>query len=246
MIRVIIVDDEIQCCETLAESLNAYCPQIELLAQCRDVEEAKIAIARFEPDLVFLDIEMPHASGFDLLVQINPTNFEVIFTTAHDQYAIRAIKFSALDFLLKPIGRQDLEQAVHRAAIKETLRQKKIDTLLYNLNYLNSEKKIALPTLNGLEFVSVGDIVRCESDNNYTVFYMLNQTKIVVSKTLKEYDDMLDEYHFFRVHQSHLINLRYIKNYIKGEGGVVTMTDNSTVDVSRRKKDEFLKRLSIL
>lgn len=244
--NAIIVDDEKQCCETLAHLLATYCPRVKLMAQCSNAEEAKTAINSLEPDLVFLDVEMPGASGFDLLTQIKPINFEVIFTTAHDQYAIRAIKFSALDFLLKPIGRHDLEQAIDRADAKASMRQKKIDTLLYNLNYLNVEKKIALPTLNGFDFVSIGDIIRCESDNNYTVFHLLNNRKILVSKTLKEYEEMLDNYHFFRVHQSHLINLRHIKSYIKLEGGTITMDDNSVVDVSRRKREEFIKRLSTM
>jgi len=246
LLRALIVDDEKQCCETLSNMLQAYCPQVELLGQCSGAEEAKNVFAKLAPDLVFLDVEMPDATGFDLLTQIKPINFEVIFTTAHDQYAIRAIRFSALDFLLKPICREDLEQAVLRAAAKTEKPQRKIDTLLYNINYLNIEKKIALPSLKGLEFVSIGDIVRCEGENNYTVFHMHDKSKIMVSKTLKEYEDLLEEYHFFRVHQSHLINLRHIKSYTKGENGSITMVDNSIVLVSRRKREEFLLRLSKL
>jgi len=244
MLRAIIVDDERQCSETLQNLIEAYCPQVQILASCFNIDDAQFAILKHNPDIVFLDVEMPGGSGFDLLTRINPVNFEVIFTTAHDEYAVRAIRFSALDFLLKPIGREDLVEAVNRASVRFSRQQVRIETLIHNINLLNKDKRIGLPTFNGIEFVPISDIVRCEGDNNYTVFHLQDKSKIMVSKTLKGYEDLLGQYQFFRVHLSHLINLRYVKSFSKDDGGIITMTDNTTVEVSRRKKEEFLKRIA--
>ncbi|MEO8209834.1 MAG: LytTR family DNA-binding domain-containing protein [bacterium] len=214
------------------------------MAKCKNVKEAVHAIKLHHPDLVFLDIEMPPDNGFQVLEALEDKNFEIIFTTAFDQYAIKAIKFSALDFLLKPFGANDLIEAMKRydEKIKKEISQKQYEVLLYNLkNVSDPAKRIALPTLNGFNVVSLSDIVRCKADNNYTDFYFTNKTKTVVSKPLKEFDDLLEDHSFLRIHQSHLINLQHVVNYSKGEGGTVKMSDGSVIEVSRRKKDEFLK-----
>ena len=187
---------------------------------------------------------MPPGNGFEVLEQIEDKNFEVIFTTAFDQYAIKAIKFSALDFLLKPFGVDDLRDALMRydEKILKDKSQKQFEVLLYNLkNVSDPAKKIALPTLNGFNIVSLSEIIRCQADNNYTDFYFTNKPKSVISKPLKDFDELLEDHQFFRVHQSHLINLHHVQNYTKGEGGTVKMSDGSEIEVSRRKKDEFLK-----
>jgi two-component system LytT family response regulator len=210
------------------------------------VEDSVVAVHNNKPDIVFLDVEMPGSSGFDFLKQLKEINFEIIFTTAYGQYAVQAIRFSALDYLMKPIVVEDLVEAVKRAGnkIKGQHQREKIDALLNNIKYLNTDKKIALPTLSGLEFVTLGNIIRCESDNTYTIFYMSDKRKIVVSKSIGEYEELLGDYHFLRVHQSHLVNLRYVKSYQKGEGGLIVMEDNSAVDVSRRRKEQLISRLS--
>lgn len=248
MIDVIIIDDEKHSREALSRLLAANCQDIEVKAKCSNANEGEQAILEYKPDIIFLDIEMPESLGFDLINRLKEINFEIIFTTAFSQYAIQAIRFSALDYLLKPIIAEDLTEAVRRATNKiNSLHQRqKIDVLINNIKYLNKDRKIALPTLGGLEFVTIGDIIRCESDNTYTIFYMANKTKIVVSKSIGEYEDLLMDYHFLRVHQSHLINLRYVKNYQKGEGGLIVMEDNSAVDVSRRRKEQLMARLSEL
>ena len=245
MINAIIVDDEIKFCNSLQEMIDeVFHDKLKVVARCKNVKEAVHAIKLHHPDLVFLDVEMPPGNGFEVLEQVEDKNFEVIFTTAFDQYAIKAIKFSALDFLLKPFGVEDLRDALKRydqKVLKEKS-QKQFEVLLYNLkNVSDPAKKIALPTLNGFNIVSLSEIIRCQADNNYTDFYFTNRTKSIISKPLKDFDELLEDHQFFRVHQSHLINLHHVQNYTKGEGGTVKMSDGSEIEVSRRKKDEFLK-----
>ena len=244
----IIVDDEKKFRDALARMiLDNFSEKITILARCKSVAEAVHAIRIHQPDLVFLDVEIPPSNGFELLEQLEEKNFEVVFTTGYDQYAIKAIKFSALDFLLKPFGVEELSEALNKfeEKVNKDKTQKQYELLLSNVkNVSDPERKIALPTLNGFQVVSLRDIVRCESDNNYTVFHLIANPRIVVSKPLKEYEELLEEFGFYRIHQSHLINLRYIKQYIKGEGGTVIMTDHSQIDVSRRKKDDFLQVLT--
>ncbi len=250
MIRAILIDDEQHCRDTLSSMLEKhFSDKIDLLAQCSTVEEGVMAIRKQKPRLIFLDVEIGNSTGFNLLEQLDDFNFDVIFTTAHNHYAMQAIKFSALDYLLKPFGVEDMNEALGRLEQKINSHDanEQFRTLFENLKKINNpNKKLALPTLNGINFVPVQDIIRCESDVNYTTFFLTNKNKIVVAKTLKEFEEILDDYNFFRVHNSHLINLVHIKNYVKGEGGIVTMIDDSSVDVSRRRKEEFLKRLSEL
>lgn len=245
MIRTIIIDDELKSRKLIRNILTGYCPNVEILAQAANVKEGVAYILKFMPDAVFLDIEMPDGTGFDLLEQIGDIRFQVIFITAFDKYAIKAIKFSALDYLLKPVEPNQLIDAVNKIekpVVNFDTLSHQISTLLKNRNGI---ERIALPTLDGFKFISAKDIVRCRSDNNYTNFFLNSGEKIVVTRTLKEYEEILSDLEFVRVHQSHLVNVRYIDRYIKGDGGIILMADGSEVEVSRRRKDEFLRKLSL-
>jgi two-component system, LytTR family, response regulator len=246
MINVIIVDDELHCRTSLDALIVKNFPELSIKAICKSPGEGILAIKGYHPDLVFLDVEMPPSTGFEMLQQLDEINFEVIFTTAYEKYAMQAIKFSAMDYLLKPIGKDDLAVAILRVKEKKLHEKsaKKMEALFENVKSIqNPSKKIVLPATNGIELVYLQDIIRLDSNGNYTTFYLKNKQKIVVSKSIKEYEEMLEEVHFFRVHNSHIINLHYVKNYIKGEGGIVKMEDGSEIDVSRRRKDDFLKAL---
>lgn len=248
MVQTIIIDDEPHCIDRLERLLAGYCKQtVNLLGSFRSVEEGIRAIATLRPELVFLDVRIHDRTGFDLLKLLPRTDFEVIFTTAFEQYAIQAFRFSALDYLLKPVNPDDLVQAVVKLEKKISREEtaQKLEALLHNLkNGPGQSKKIGLPTVNGLTFIAVNDIIRCCANVNYTTIFLTNRQKITVAKTLKEFERLLSEYHFFRVHNSHLINLSYVKSYRKGKGGTVLMTDQSEIEVSTRRKEAFLKRLT--
>lgn len=249
MIKAIIVDDELGARESLSKMIEKNCKQIEVVAKVDSMLSAFEAITNKEPDLVFLDIEMPNGNAFDLLEKFKNINFNIIFTTAYDHYAIKAIKFSAVDYILKPIDPEELINAVKRfesqAGQKNTL-DKQFKTLLSNARPENKLKKVGIPDGDGLIFINLSDIIRCDSDGNYTFFILTNGKKIIASRTLGEYEQMFADDNFFRVHRSHLINLEHVKKYIKGEGGYVVMSDNSQVEVSRRNKTDFLEKLSHL
>jgi len=248
MIKSIIVDDELKCQESLKKILLTFCEGVEVLATCQNVAEARHAIAEFKPDVVFLDVQMQRETGFDLLSSLNDINFEVVFTTAHAEYALQAIKFSAIDYLLKPIDVEDLQQALAKIEKKRQPNfTDQVRHLLQNLKSGNTEKyKLALPSADGLIFIQANSILYCKASGSYTEFFMEDKTKHLVSRPLKEYDDILNTLSFFRVHHSYLINLNYIKNYVRGEGGYVVMSDNNSIDVSRRKKEAFLERITNL
>ena len=246
MIRTIIIEDEQRSRQMLYEILAKQFKNITVLAACENADEGKQAIQELHPDLVFSDIELKEKSAFDMLQQLETIDFEVIFTTAYEKYAIRAIKFSALDYLLKPFCTEDITNAVNHYQTKQHKRQSnhQFDVLFHNLKGIQKgSKKIALPTTNGLLIISLKEIIQCQADVNYTLFFTIDKKKVVVTKTLKEFEELLEDYDFIRVHNSHLINLAHVEKYIKGEGGMVIMSDGSKVDVSRRKKDEFLNRL---
>lgn len=249
MIKAIIVDDELGARESLSKMIDKNCKQIEVVAKVDSMLSAFEAITNKEPDLVFLDIEMPNGNAFDLLEKFKNINFNIIFTTAYDHYAIKAIKFSAVDYILKPIDPEELINAVKRfenqAGQKSTL-DKQFKTLLSNARPENKLKKVGIPDGDGLIFINLSDIIRCDSDGNYTFFILTSGKKIIASRTLGEYEQMFADDNFFRVHRSHLINLEHVKKYIKGEGGYVVMSDNSQVEVSRRNKTDFLEKLSHL
>ena len=249
MIKAIIVDDELGARESLSKMIEKNCKQIEVVAKVDSMLSAFEAITNKEPDLVFLDIEMPNGNAFDLLEKFKSINFNIIFTTAYDHYAIKAIKFSAIDYILKPIDPEELITAVKRfeehRGQKDSL-DKQFKTLLSNVRPENKLKKVGIPDGDGLIFINLSDIIRCDSDGNYTFFILTTGKKIIASRTLGEYEQMFADENFFRIHRSHLINLEHVKKYIKGEGGYVVMTDNSQVEVSRRNKTDFLEKLSHL
>ena len=243
MITAIIIDDETKGRLALRQKLQSYCPDVTILAEAADGIEALSAIEKHHPQLIFLDIEMPKMNGFEMLNAIKEKNFHIIFTTAYDQYAIKAIKYAAFDYLLKPVDIEELITAVARIAGSETDQTKKqIELLQQNMQHPKKHlNKLAIPTLDGLLFFDINDIIHLEAQSNYTNIFFINKPKILASKTLKEFEDLLPTDIFFRVHHSYLINLNYIKKYIRGDGGQIELQNGVLVDVSRRKKEEFLK-----
>lgn len=242
-IRALIVDDEANNRENLRLALTAYCPEVEVVAEADAAISALDGIREHSPELVFLDIAMPLGSGFDLLESLPTVDFEVIFVTAYDQYAIRAIKFAAVDYLLKPINALELKKAVQRVLVKRNKQDQRaqLETLLHNLR--KQEKKIALPQADHIEFVEVSEIVRCQGDRNYTYFHLKDGRKLLVSKTLKEYVSILDDQVFYRVHQSHLVNLNCVHKYRRRDGGILITSDGANIPVARARKEELLRRL---
>lgn len=246
MIKTIIIDDEHYGRQSLQQAAEQYCPEVAILQICESPEAGIAAINALKPDLVFLDVQMPNMSGFDVLQKLSPIDFEVIFVTFYDQYAIKAIKFSAIDYLLKPVDVDDLIHAVQRA--KENLqkngKRQRYQSVLHNLNYTSGKiEKLAVPTLEGIDFFRTENIIYCEADGSYTTLYLSGHEKQVISKNLKDFENLLSGSGFCRVHNSHLINLSHVKKYIKGDGGYVILTDDHHVDISRRRKDAFLKGL---
>lgn len=250
MIRTIIIDDETHCIDRLTGLVNEYhAGAIEILGAYRTAGEGLRAIQTLRPELIFLDIQIHDSTAFDLLRQIKEIDFEVIFTTAFDKYAVEAFRFSAIDYLLKPIAPEELQQSVKRLEKKMAKNEttQKLDTLFHNFqNIQGASRRIAVPVINGLVFIQVSDIIRCESEINYTTLFLKDKQKLTVARTLREFEELLTNANFYRVHNSHLVNLAYIKNYNKGKGGILTMTDNSQVEVSTRRKEDFLKKLAEL
>ncbi|HMG92489.1 MAG TPA: LytTR family DNA-binding domain-containing protein [Chryseolinea sp.] len=245
MLKSIIIDDELKSRETLRKMVTSYCEGIEVLATCQNLKEAIEAINTLTPDVVFLDVQMQGETGFDLLSKLEDIKFEVIFTTAHSEYALKALRSSAIDYLLKPIDIGDLQKAVAKVEKKQDIHfTERLQQLLQNLNVTNSENyKLAIPTSDGLIFIKANDILYCKASGNYTEIYMIDGKKHLVSRQLKEYEDILNTRDFFRIHHSFLINLNCIKSYVRGEGGYVVMSDNTSIDVSRRKKEAFMERI---
>ena len=245
MISAIIVDDEPYSCEALAAMLERYCPEIKVLDICYSAADALKSIQEQKPQILFLDIEMPYMNGFEMLEKLPELNFKLIFTTSYDQYAIKAIRFSALDYLLKPVDKDELQKAVQKVlnTAADPLPQQ-LEVLLHKLNHPKVVvNKIAIPTMEGLQMVLVENIIRCEADRNYTGLFLKNKEKITASRNLKDLEEMLEDYSFIRVHHSHLVNLNEVEKYIRGEGGYLLMSDKSTVDVSRSRKEILLKKL---
>lgn len=247
MISTIIVDDEQHCIDRLESMVQQYhSEKLQIIATCSSVEEGIVAMRKFKPQLLFLDVQIHEQTGFDLLMAVERTGFSIIFTTAYEKFAVQAFKFSALDYLLKPISKEDLSQAVEKVVEKATQQSTvaKLDSLLHNLRQVQgASRKICVPVESGISFLDTSEIIRCESDVNYTTFHLKDNKKLVVAKTLKEFEELLSDHLFFRVHNSHLINMHYIKSYNKGKGGFVTMVDQSQVEVSTRRKDDFLKAM---
>ena len=248
MIRCVIVEDEEMARKVLKSLLAQYCQDVMVCAEADDIVSGKNMIETFHPDLVFLDIEMPGGSGFKLLTSIEDKDFEVVFITAYEQFAIKAIRHDALDYILKPIDPKELVAAVEKvkeAKYKKTLK-KQYDSLLKNLDPEQLVvRKISLSTADKIHLINVDDIIRCESDNYYTIIFFKDGTSLMVSKTLKEIDQKLEEYDFVRTHKSHLVNMRCIKNFIKDEMMVV-MTDDTKVTEKKRKKERILEVINNL
>src|SRR5436190_9536436 len=243
--KAIIVEDEINCSKTLSALLQSNFPEIEVVKICRNGLEGIEAINQLSPDIVFLDVEMPKMNGFEMLEQLPSVNFHLIFTTSYDQYAIRAFRFSAIDYLLKPIDKDDLKAAVEKAIRRNQKPVRgQLELLLEKIKYPAQQiKRLALPTMEGLQMVAIDSIIYAEADDNYTILHFQNQQKLIVSLTLKEVEESLEEYSFSRVHRCYLVNLNEIEKYVKGEGGYLIMSDRTAIDVSRTKKETLLKRL---
>jgi two-component system, LytTR family, response regulator len=243
LLKAILIDDELSSLQNLQQKLMEFCPDVTIVATTQKPEEAIVLIRQQKPDVIFLDIEMPRMNGFRMLDELGEFDFDIIFTTAYNHYAVDAIRISAFDYLMKPVAIKDLQGAVERLAKHRQLQTKdKLDVLRQSLgNTKSQDEKIAIPTNEGLEFIPIKDILHIESSSNYSKLFLLDGKSILVTKLLKEFEDLLLPYHFFRVHNSHLINLKYIKKYIRGEGGQVVMQNGDVIDVARRKKEEFLK-----
>jgi len=246
-ITTIIIDDEQDSRETLRSYLSKYCPQVKVLAECANIMEARTAILKHHPQLLFLDIEMPHGNAFDLLEQWDEIDFEIIFVTAFSQYAIQAFNHSAAHYLLKPLDIEELEKAV--AIVEKQLDQKeqvsRAHILLENLSMVNAQKrKLVLPLMEGFDVVKMSDVLYCEADDNFTCFYFTDGRKSLICRSLKFYEKALSEFGFCRVHRSYLINLDYVKRYLKGKGGTVVLENGMEIMVSNNKKAELIRRIT--
>lgn len=259
MIKAVIVDDEQKSRKLLRNLINDYCKKVEIVDMADSMENGVASIKKHKPDLIFLDIELQDGKGFDLLEKIGETHAEVIFTTAYDQYAIQAIHFSALDYLLKPINVDELKTAVQKVEqkINEQIEKQSINQslqiLLENNKAQTNNKKIGLPTQNGINFVPIKEIIICKAEGNYSLIYLAGKKhQEIVSRTLKEFEDMLREFNFFRVHRSYLVNLDHIREYSRtnqspeydGDGGSISMNNNLHVPVSRDRRKYLLERFS--
>jgi two-component system LytT family response regulator len=245
MLKAIIIDDEKNALEVLEMQLTEYCKEVNILAKCESGEKGIAAIKKHNPDLVFLDIEMPHKNGFDVLKETSQFNYDVIFTTAYDQFAIKAFKFSAIDYLLKPIDIIELQNAVEKVKNKNdsSTLDDKIQQLFSQLENKSSKitNRIALPIGDSMQFMEPNEIIRCESESNYTHIFLTNGKKITLAKTLKEVEENIEGNPFYRIHQSHLINMNHVNKYIKGDGAYVIMQDGTTITISRNKKEAFME-----
>ena len=246
MITAVLIDDDNNLREGMKGLLELYAPEIRVIGEAEDVEAGIAIIDKLKPQVVFLDILLNDGTGFDILEQIAIKNGKmsshIVFITAHEEYAIKAFRFSALDFLLKPVDPDELQKVISK--IKTVLEKNEnyahIDLLIENMRRkVDNFKRIALSTSDGIHVFEVSDIIRCEGEDNYTTFFIKNSKPVIISRTLKEYEDLLSEYGFERIHQSHLINLAYLKSYIKKDGGYVVMADNANLPISQRKKERL-------
>ncbi|KXH84610.1 LytR/AlgR family response regulator transcription factor [Chryseobacterium kwangjuense] len=238
-IQACIIDDEQDGRDYIALLLENEFPEIQTVFQASSVEEAYIYLSKNSPDIIFLDVQLKDGTAFDLLSKFRELDSQIIFITAFEKFAIQAIKNSAADYLLKPINKMDFIIAINK--VLENIKKNKGSS-----GISLSDNKISLPTLQGFKLTNINDIIRCEADSSYTTFYLTDKTKVIVSKTLHDFEEHLIRYNFFRIHHKHLINLFHLKEYIKGKGGQVIMTDDSVLDVSVRKKNDFLARIDFI
>lgn len=246
--KTVIVEDEQKSREMLAGIIQKNCPDLQIVGLAKNVKEGVELIKATNPELVFLDISMPDGSGFDLLEQVAGNKFELIFATASDAHAIRAIKYSACDYLLKPIDIDELKAAVEKAKKKKAESPPTMENLQFLIQQLKRSddnfQKITLPTGNAFEIVNLKDIIRCEADTSYTIFYLTDKRKLMVSAGLKHYEELLPESDFIRVHHHHLLNMNHVLRFLKVDGGYAVMSDGTQIEISRRKKDAFLEKLN--
>jgi two-component system LytT family response regulator len=249
MLRAVVIDDIDTIRTKNIDMIKANCPNIVIIGQANSVESGVSLIKQIAPDLVFLDVEMPDGTGFDLLQKLKPISFKVIFITGYEDFAIRAFRFSAIDYLLKPLDANELTEAVKKAeeSLSKEFLELKLNTLFSNLERPKDLQKLVLKTSDKIYSVNIQDIVNCESDKNYTTFYFINTPKLVISTTLKEYENLLKPFNFFRAHQSHLINMLYFDHLIKTDGGnTIVMKNKNTIPLAIRKKEEFLALINNL
>ncbi len=247
--RVAIVEDDPAQQAIVSNLLYAFKDDFEVVGTASDILTARQLLEESAPDLVILDVVLPPNDCFELLLSLKSIPFKIIFTTSHDAFAVRAFRVSAIDYLLKPLDPSEFQLAIEKFKSRKEVEEgsARIQNMLSNFHAMEADHaRVALPTLNGFLYLPIRDVVRCESDNTYTSFFTVDKKKFIVSRTMKECELLLHEFGFFRVHNSHLINLKYVVEYIKGEGGLVRMADGSTVDVSRRRKEEFLLQLNTL
>ncbi|MDQ2721076.1 MAG: LytTR family DNA-binding domain-containing protein [Bacteroidota bacterium] len=245
-LKAILVDDELPSLQNLEQKITDFCPDIDIIASTQTPEEAIKLIEHHHPDVIFLDIEMPRMNGFKMLEKIKEKDFDIVFTTAYNLYAIDAVRISAFDYLVKPIAIKDLQNCVARL-FKDQGKQtpEKLEVLRQNLSDSRSQNdKITISTSEGVEFIEIKDILRIESSSNYSKIFFTDGRSFLVTKLLKDFEEILLPYRFYRIHNSHLINLSYIKKYIRGDGGQVIMQNDEIIDVARRKKEEFLKLIN--
>lgn len=242
MIKCVLIDDEKNCLEMMEWLLKTYAPSVSIKAMCDSAEKGIAAIRTYEPDLVFLDIEMPRMNGFDMLEQFDELSFDVVFTTAYDKFAIKAFKYSALNYLLKPVDPDDLLETVRRIEAKKAIPSKEqLSLLLQSVKQpKHTPTRIALTTGDGMVFVLTQDIIYCEAESNYTTVMLVGGKKIVIAKVLKELDEALEGPDFFRIHNSFLINLNHIRKFVRGEGGYVVMDNDVAISISRSRRQDFL------
>ncbi len=245
--QAILVDDEPDGIRILQKMLELHCPQVEVVSTCSTAVIAKQKILQLAPDVVFLDIQMPGKSGLDLLTELQGKHFEVIFVTAHNEYMLQALQYSAADYLLKPVDEDRLIEAVQRVEkrLAAGKREEHSKALLHNLNKAGNpaEMRLCLPTLKGFTILKLEEIIYCEAERSYTIFHLEGNRTVTVSKPLLEYDQVLHDTSFLRIHKSFLINLHHVKEYQRGEGGLVIMSNNAEIEVSRRKKELFLLKV---
>ena len=246
MINAIIIDDESNSIKSLAHDLATYCPQVSLIKKCKSAKEGLKAIRHLKPDLVFLDINMPWMSGLELLEVVGDLDFDVIFVTAYDQYAVQAFRLSAIDYLLKPIDYRNLITAVKKVEEKRNrITVEKLGHLKENINPTSRLRRMGVPTKSGIDFVLIRDILYCEADSNYTYIHLAGNRRIYSAKVLRDFDLLLSSYDFCRIHQSFLINLNHLKRYYRGDGGYVEMVNGASLSVSRSRKDDLLGRIKM-
>lgn len=248
MLRAAIIDDEPDCVRLLALQLKLYCPDVKVIAECTASDEALVRIQEHRPDLVFLDIEMPVMNGFQLLEHLSPINFCLVFVTAYDQFAVKAFRYSALDYLLKPVDAKDLQIAVRKAGLRRWPEKQQLAHLKLQVDAIERQPpdKIALPYQNGVVFAEIRNIVFCQSENNYSRFFTVEGKQHVVAKTLGDIQEILEERNFLRVHRQYLVNLDHIVKYVRGEGNYLVLTGGQQVPLARGQKDRLIERFGWL